>query len=414
LLKAVLARRGSAGTRSSLRAEFLFNLVFFAAAALLLTLGAARVVQRAGLSTSLLILLIATAFVAFVGLGNFLVERWVLRPLAEISEGAGAIAEGDFERRVPEAGPAEIAALGRALNQLTDQLLHNQHRLAENVRSLDETNRQLTETQRELVQAEKMASLGQLAAGVAHEIGNPLGALLGYISVQGRRGGDPELTQGMEREARRIDRIVRDLLEYARPGGITREEVDVNASVERVIGLLRQQGWLERVEVELRLDEGLPGVVGDPHRVDQIFVNLLCNAENAMAGEGRIVVETCAERYLADRPIPVRRADDPPGVDYSHLRRMRMTPMPTPKRLEAGQEVVRITVSDTGPGIPDEDLGTVFDPFFTTKGPGEGTGLGLAIVAGTVAELGGRIDAARADGGGAAFNLWIPSLTDEQ
>src|SRR5690606_30783511 len=158
---------------------------------------------------------------------------------------------------------------------LTDQLLQNQDRLAENVRSLDETNRRLTEAQSELVQSEKMASLGRLAAGVAHEIGNPLGAVLGYASLQKRRGVDPELVDGLEREARRIDRIVRDLLEYARPGNTTTEVVEVNASARRVVDLLHEQGWLQQVEVELVLSNAEPRILADGHRVDQIFLNLL-------------------------------------------------------------------------------------------------------------------------------------------
>jgi C4-dicarboxylate-specific signal transduction histidine kinase len=110
--------------------------------------------------------------------------------------------------------------------------------------------------------------------------------------------------------------------------------------------------------------------------------------------------------YHPDRPVPVRRADDPPGVNYSHLRRSRRSGI---ARELANREVVRIIISDTGPGIPDHLLGSIFDPFFTTKGPGEGTGLGLAIVAGTINDLGGRIEASSSRGGGATFNLWIPT-----
>jgi signal transduction histidine kinase len=364
-------------------------------------------------ATTLLVALVLLDVLVFVAFGRHLVNRLVLRPLSEMVGVAEGIARGEYDRRVPAASTSEMATLALSINRLTDQLLTNQRRLAENVRSLDETNRLLNETQRELIQAEKMASLGRLAAGVAHEIGNPLGAMLGYLSVLQRRHAEPQLVEGAEREARRIDAIVRGLLEYARPAPATRERVDVNASIRRVVELLRRQGRLEEVEVGLELDECRPEVEGAPHRVDQVFVNLLSNAEAAMAGRGRISVVTHRERFTPARPAPARRADDPPGVDYSHLRRLRYGSYRDPSRLESEREVVRIVVADTGPGIEPEHIDSVFDPFFTTKAPGEGTGLGLAIVASTVAELGGRIEVSSAPGAGATFHLYIPVAGEE-
>ena len=403
-------QRGEGRTsRNSLRRGSLHNFAYLTIVALLLTFAMIALLQRSGWSIGLLAVLISAAFLTFLFLGQYLVERWVLRPLANIAESASAIAAGELDRRVPEAGPAEIVAVSAALNELTNQLLQNQERLADNVRSLDETNERLTETQHDLVQAEKMASLGHLAAGVAHEIGNPLGALLGYAFVLRRRGGDGEILDGVEREARRIDRIVRELLDYARPASITRNEVDVNESIERVISLLQSQGWLPDVAVVLKLDETRPRIMGEQHRIDQVFVNLLRNAESAMEGQGRVTIEAHLEVYRPDRPVAVRRAEDPPGVNYSHLRRPHSRIHGT--RALAGREVVRIIVSDTGPGIPEEVIGSIFDPFFTTKGPGEGTGLGLAIVAGTINDLGGRIEASSSRGGGATFNIWIPTVT---
>ena len=398
--------------RSSLRSELLFNLSFLAAAALMLALWTASVLPWStsgiGRAQGFFVALIVVDVLVFLLLANHLVKRLVLRPLNETVEVAEAIAGGAYHRRAPEGSTREMAALSRSLNRLTDELLQNQERLAENIRSLDETNRILNETQRELIQVEKMASIGRLAAGIAHEIGNPLGAVVGYASVLRRRGVDAGLVDGIERESRRIDQIVRGLLDYARPGTAPRELVDVNASVQRVIALLRAQGRLAEVDLVTELEPDLPAIVAVPHRLDQIFINLFTNADAAMKGRGRLAVHTRAEVYHPDRPLPVRRADDPPGIDYSHLRRLRHGAIHDPRNLEPDLPVVRVVVADSGPGIPEDHLDNVFDPFFTTKAPGEGTGLGLAIVAATVAEAGGRIEVSSLEGSGATFHLIFP------
>ncbi|HEX8392686.1 MAG TPA: ATP-binding protein [Longimicrobium sp.] len=401
--------------RGSLRAELLFNLTFLALAAAVLAVGTNTVlaVLRPG-NAWVLGALIVVDVAVFVLLANHLIERLVLRPVQAAVAAAEAIAAGDYARRAPVGESREMAALSEALNRMTDQLLDNQQRLAHNVSSLDETNRVLVSTQRELVDAEKMAGLGRLAAGVAHEVGNPLGALMGYASVLRRRGADPELVGGVEGEARRIDRIVRGLLDYARPGTRARESVDVNAAVRAATEVLTRQGALEGIELRLQLQDGLPPVRGTPHLLEQVFVNLFDNARRAMGGAGELHVRTGVERYRPERNIPTRRADDPPGISYAHLRRPRAASVRDPHRIEAGTEVIRVFVADTGPGIPEADIDKVFDPFFTTRAPGEGTGLGLAIVASTVADFGGRIEVASAPGGGAAFTLTLPTEQAER
>jgi two-component system, NtrC family, sensor kinase len=398
--------------RRSLRSELLSNLAFLAGAALLLGVWTASVFQLTGAplgeSLPLLVLLVALDVLIFVALGRYLIDRLVMRPLAETTAVAEAIAAGDYDRRAPEGNTREIATLSRAVNRLTDDLLENQHRLAENIRSLDETNQMLNDAQRELVQAEKMASIGRLAAGIAHEIGNPLGALIGYIGVTRRRGVAGEVVDGMDREAKRIDQIVRGLLDYARPVSARREAIDLNASVRRVIDLFRDQGTLGGIEVAIDLEPDLPPVDGVPHRVDQMFVNLIGNAIAAMDGVGKITVVSRRESYQPEQRLPARRADDPPGIDYSHLRRLSHGSSRESRVLRANLEVAHLVIADTGPGIPPENIHSIFEPFFTTKEVGEGTGLGLAIVAATVEEIGGRIDVSSVEGGGATFHLYLP------
>ncbi|HEU0013647.1 MAG TPA: ATP-binding protein [Longimicrobium sp.] len=396
-----------------MRAELLFNLTFLAAAAALLgvsTRAAVGLVQAP--SRWLVALLVLLDVAVFLLLANYLIERRVLRPVSAAVGAAQAVADGDYARRAPPADTREMAALSDALNRMTEQLLDNQEKLSANVRSLDETNRVLLSTQRGLVEAEKLASIGRLAAGVAHEVGNPLGALLGYAAVLRRAGVDAELADGVERETRRIDRIVRGLLDYARPAPAQRERVDVNACLRAAVAVLEGQGALEGLELAMRLGADLPPVSGSPHLLEQAFVNLLDNARKAMDGRGTLTVSTTAETYVPVRPLPTRRADDPPGVSYAHLRRPRFSSIRDPHRIEPGTETVRIVVADSGPGIAPEHIDKVFDPFFTTRAPGEGTGLGLAIVASTVADFGGRIEAASAAGGGAVFTLSLPTHRD--
>jgi signal transduction histidine kinase len=393
-----------------LRAELLFNLTFLAAAALVLALWTAtvlRIIGGANTWTLALLLLVDTA--AFVLLGGYLIDRMVVRPLRMAVATAEGIAAGDYARRAPEGETHEIAALYDALNRMTEQLLTNQRLLSDNVRSLDDTNRLLLATQRDLVQAEKMASVGRLAAGVAHEVGNPLGAVLGYAAVLRRRGGDPEIVGGLEREGRRIDTIVRRLLDYSRPAPAAREPVEVNASIRRVVELLEAQGKLDGIAVEMTLADELPPIHADAHMLDQVFVNLLDNARAAMAGEGALTLRTLVDTYVPDRPIPVRRTSDPPGVSYAHLRRPRYGAYRDAAAIEPGAEIVRVVIADTGPGIAPEHIEAIFDPFFTTRPPGQGTGLGLAIVASTMADFGARIEVTSAQGGGAVFTLCFPT-----
>lgn len=358
-----------------------------------------------------LALLIALDVGVFVLFGDYLLRQMVLRPVNTIVDGAESIASGDYSGRIEVEGAHELQRVATSVNEMAERLILNQQRLTENIHSLSQVNRELTEARDELVRAEKLASVGQLAAGIAHEIGNPLGAILGYLDVAGRR---PEigldLIADMRRETRRIDRIVKGLLDYARPRQPAPRLIEVNEVVRGAIELLDSQGHFKEVDVISDLNDAVPSVDADPHQLEQIMVNLLLNAAQAMEpGNGnRIEVDTGSMLYRMGGP-PARRRDDPPGVDYSHLRRLQarregLTPPP----FRAATQVVRITVVDNGRGIPDEIMDRVFDPFFSTKDPGEGTGLGLAVSARLIEGMGGIIEVDSPEEGGARFSVLLP------
>jgi len=267
----------------------------------------------------------------------------------------------------------------------------------------------LIDEQTQLVRAEKLASVGRLAAGIAHEIGNPLGALNGYTHImRGCVKNDPlasEAITGFERETLRIDRIVRGLLDYARPRKATPLPIDVNESLRHVVDLLNAQGVLRRVSLRLELANESPRVYGERHDLEQVFVNVLLNAAHAVEPTGQVAIRTtCLTRTTLEAGMV--RAGDSPGTSVPHM------PSPRVHRwLESEnrpEEVVKIIIADSGPGVPAEDSERIFDPFFTTREPGKGTGLGLAIVLRIVENFQGIVWVQKAREGGAAFHLLFP------
>jgi len=360
-------------------------------------------------------LLVAVDAAAFLLFGDYLLRQLVLRPIRAIVHGAEAIARGDYSHRIRAGGSAELRRLAVSVNELAEKLVLNQQRLSENISSLNDVNRELTEARDELVRAEKLASAGQLAAGIAHEIGNPLGAILGYLEVAERRPEiGPELVEDMRREARRIDRIVKGLIDYARPRQPAPRAIDVNDVVKGALELVEAQGHFKETRLILDLSESVSHVHADPHQLEQIMVNLLLNAAQAVDGmddkQIRVSTETTSHRTTVP---PSRRRDDPPGIDYSHLRRLQarrdgLTPPPfTP-----GSSLVRIAVADNGPGIPAEIIDRVFDPFFSTKETGQGTGLGLAVSARLIEGMGGTIRVDSGEGEGASFSILLPIVAE--
>jgi two-component system NtrC family sensor kinase len=398
--------------------ELLFAFgILFAAAILLVVLAVLvllPILDSPRDATLFLSALITADLIVIFGFGGYILRRKLARPVERLVDDVRRMTEGG-NHRVGPMPSAELQHIGQSVNALADRLMRDQALLAENVQSLERTNIELVEARNQVIRAARLASVGTLAAGIAHEVGNPLGAIVGYIDVAIRRaqrdGQDTTLLEALREEARRIDRIVRSLLDYARPRNKEPELVAPVLVVERVRELLSAQGKFDGVDVLWRSDDGIPVVQIDPSRLEQVMVNLLLNALDAVAGrpDARIDVSVTTE-IGASFALPVRREDDPNGVNYLHRRRaLADRRKEGPDQLFTAIRVVVIRISDNGPGIPAQDLDRIFDPFFTTKAPGKGTGLGLAICAQLVESMGGRIAVGNTDAGGATFSVRIPA-----
>jgi signal transduction histidine kinase len=324
--------------------------------------------------------------------GLHLLRRQVLRPLDALAAEADALAEGAD-------GLAKGAAAGRPY---TDYETREFQALAERFRAMAGG---LLDAQGQVVRSEKLAGIGRLAAGVAHEVRNPLGAIGTWIEVLRQRGTEPAVLDDMRTAVDRIERIVASLLDYARPAPAT-ERSDLSRVARRASSFLGAQGALREVQFELVLDETVPLVLGDAHALEQVVINLVLNARDSAAR--KIVVSVQPHSLKAGMRPSARLHDD--GQVF-HLRPL--TPRPVRPELPSGAQGVLLIVADDGPGIADENRERVFDPFYTTRDPGKGTGLGLAIVARTVHEAGGMVWVDRAREGGAAFKVFLPSRDTE-
>lgn len=278
--------------------------------------------------------------------------RAITRPLTVLAEATHKVAQGDWSVRVPVYGHGENAVLAESFNTMVETL---------------------NETREQLVQTEKLASVGQLAAGVAHEINNPLGSVLLYADIL-RKETPQEDQQRREdlsmiiTEATRCKIIVNDLLNFSRQNKVLAQDTDLNALLQELANEKRAQELFGRVELITELDPNLPSIQADPLQMRQVFLNLMNNAAEAMPDGGYLTLRT--------------RKGSSPGF-------------------------VTVEIQDTGVGIAKEHMKKLFTPFFTTKAIGKGTGLGLAIIYGIVKMHHGQIGVASQVGEGTTFSITL-------
>ncbi|MDY6879408.1 MAG: ATP-binding protein [Thermodesulfobacteriota bacterium] len=336
-------------------------------------------------SEKLVLIYIALNTILFVLFGIYLLSRTVIRPVHKLLRITEEFKEGDPFPDFSDSPKDEIGQLSHSLNMMLKRLEENKGDLREHIASLEKANQEIEKARDEVVRSEKLVSVGRLATGVAHEIGNPIGIILGYLELL--RGKDvtkeerEDFLERIESEIKRINEIIRELLDFSRPSSGEPRKTSVHDLITDTVNMLKLQPMMHHVLMETSFEAKRDLVWADPNQLKQVFVNIIINSADALAGV-REPSGSCGQEAL------IIKTDNNNG------------------RLE-------LRFEDTGPGINKEDLSHIFDPFFTTKEPGKGTGLGLSVSYRIVEALGGALRADSAPGKGATIIIDIP-LCKEQ
>jgi two-component system NtrC family sensor kinase len=306
------------------------------------------------------------AAAVLAGFGTVLLRRAVVQPLEAVRAATARIAAGGFGHTLPEEGPRELAELAASLNVLSRALADYRQGTAEQVARLEAANAALREAQDALVRSEKLASVGQLAAGLAHELGNPLAAVRGYVDLltMDAAPAQADVLRRTRDETERMHVLVRRLLDYARHEPVARGPVDLGGVAHAAVESVKDQPAFRDVRFEVVAPVDCV-VQGDRTRLHQALVNLLRNAGAAGATRVGLTVHTA-------------------------------------------EDGVRVEITDDGEGIAAAHVPRLFDPFFTTRPPGAGTGLGLAVVHRVVSDHGGEVTVTSSRGAGARFRITLP------
>jgi signal transduction histidine kinase len=309
--------------------------------------------QRVWESQKLVLIYVIIYGIILAGFGVYLLNRNVVTPVRQLHSATRRVAEGTLSSEIVPSGPGEIHELAESFNSMVAAL---------------------AQARDDLVRSEKLATVGHLAAGMAHEIGNPLGAVVGYLNIlrDDLSGDARDLVERSLAETTRIDRLIRELLDYSAPVDHKSEAFCPITLLRETVTMLSHQGQLESIEVDDQCDAENCLVSMDRSRLMQVWINLLLNARDAMSGEGRI-------------------------------------------RLSSSREgsSIRISIADNGAGVASDVAQQIFEPFFTTKAPGSGYGLGLAICQRIIDENGGHIEVDSDVEQGACFTVTLPCMAAE-
>ena len=332
---------------------------------------------------------IAGFSLGFIGIAallvGFFVHRLVYLPLSDLESGAQRLSTGDLDQAIPVRSGDEFGKLASTFNGMTHALRHSRAELQDWGHTLEqkveERTDELRRAQAETMRGEKLASVGLLASGVAHELNNPLTGILTFSHLVRQKmpdkSPDAEDMDLVIRETKRCAAIIKRLLDFAREKQPEKKFTDLNQVIDDTVRIVEKPAHLRDIEITVDLERTLPPVWIDADQIKQVVMNMLVNAQHAVEEKGSITVTT-------------RRAPDPRGAATEQ------------------EPMVAISIVDTGCGIPEKNLKRIFDPFFTSKDVGKGTGLGLSVSHGIVEAHGGVIEVQSTVGEGSTFRIFLP------
>ncbi len=336
-------------------------------------------------------IVISIGFILLVSISvGWLLHRLIYVPLRDLENGAKKLAAGDFDHPIPVRGDDEFGSLALSTNQMMGALKKSRGELQEWVQTLEhkvkERTQELQLAEAEVARGEKLASIGKLAAGIAHELNNPLTGVLTFTSLLRKKM--PEGSQDAEdldlviRETKRCASIIRRLLDFAREKAPEKKLADLNQIVRETVQFVERSAALQQIDIAMELDPGLPQLLVDADLIKQVVMNILVNAQQAIEERGHILVRS---RLHAGKRLSAFGNEPVPAVE--------------------------IAITDNGCGIPEANMHRIFDPFFTSKEVGKGTGLGLSVSYGIVKSHGGEIEVESKVGEGTTFRIYLPART---
>jgi len=352
-----------------------------------LALSLEGVYQSLRQSQQILFLYMVLNLVILTGIGLFRLSKIYLQPIRRLVNRAEEYREDDDEILFSvRKGDNELNKLSKSLNRMLKRISADKEKLRATVLSLEKANLDLNQAQSEIIRAEKLAAVGRLSSGIAHEIGNPIGIVMGYLELLKQQNiSESEKSDFLvrtENEINRINIIIRQLLDLARPVPRVSKTVSVHGLIEDMAHILKVQPLMAKVQLELQLSAEKDVILADAEQLRQVFLNLAINAADAIA----------AGENIYDGQLTIQTEVLSP-FDRGALKQ---------------QETLKIMLEDNGPGISAEHIENIFDPFFTTKEPGKGTGLGLSVSFMIIEGMGGSIKATSQTGHGTILSVYLP------